>query len=256
MRKTQKLAYGVQVAVVIPTYNEAENIGMLLTSLANVAATNSDLALIVCVVDDSSPDGTATVARRAANKLHSANFEVIVQVRKDKRGLGSAYRYGFNYMLENYSEIAYVLQMDADFSHDPSYIPAFIALALGQRLDLVIGSRYIRGGSTPDWPFNRRLLSHGGNLYTRFLLGKHITDYTGGYNMYSSALLKRLMADALRSDGYSFQIEMKHRALRQTKHVAELPIVFKDRSRGLSKIPKDTARKTILLVLLLRLRSN
>lgn len=242
----------VNLAVVIPTYNEAKNIKQLLQAIHHISSSMPMLHVFVCIVDDSSPDNTAGLAKTQLKKLSTKRFHGIVLVRQKKDGFGKAYLHGFRHILDNHPEIQYVLQMDADLSHNPDYIPAFLDLARGSNFDLVIGSRYIKGGSTPDWAMGRKVLSRSANTYTRLLLGKHITDYTGGYNLYAASILQRLDLDAVVSDGYSFLLELKYLASCRGAHIAELPIIFKDRTLGTSKIPKNTALKTFLLVLVMR----
>lgn len=240
------------LTVVIPTYDEAENIAALLPLVADAAARNPDVAFTALVVDDSSPDGTADVARRMSEELAERGLKVHVMTRTDKSGLGAAYIAAFLTLLADDARPDLVLQMDADLSHDPAYIDAFLVEARAGA-DLVVGSRYLPGGATPDWSFRRRLLSSGGNLYTRMLLGSRITDYTGGFNLYRSDLLARLDVPTVTTTGYGFQILLKHRALRTAERVRQVPIVFLDRTRGVSKLPSDTLVKHLWLVLRLRL---
>ena len=164
--------------------------------------------------------------------------------RMGKDGLGKAYVAGFHQLLKkNYTHI---LQMDADLSHDPKYIPEFIQAA--KTADFIVGARYIKGGATPDWAWHRKLLSRFGNLYTRLFLGSKIHDYTGGYNMYSADLLRAIDLATLQAGGYGFLIELKYRAVTHAKIIHEVPIVFMDRLHGTSKIPRSTIIKNLLLV--------
>lgn len=242
----------VRLAVVVPTYEEADNIGRLLDGLAAVAASRPDDSVRVLVVDDSSPDGTADVARARGKELAGDRFEVDVMVRREKNGLGRAYAEGMQHVLAR-GDVDAVLQMDADLSHDPRYLPAFLdAAAAGA--ELVVASRYVPGGATPDWGWHRKLLSHGGNGYARLLLGSRLSDYTGGFNLYAADLLRRMDLATVGSAGYTFQIEMKTRALRLTDRVVQVPIVFMDRTLGSSKIPRSTLFSSLRLVTLLGLR--
>ncbi|PPH15915.1 polyprenol monophosphomannose synthase [Rathayibacter sp. AY1G1] len=239
------------LTIVIPTYNEVENIATLLPLLADVATRNPDFSVQVCVVDDSSPDRTADAARVAGEALETASFSVRVLSRASKDGLGAAYVWAFGRIVDAPDAPDYVLQMDADLSHDPRYIDEFLQAAR-EGADFVVASRYIPGGSTPDWTLDRKFLSRGGNLYTRFFLGSGLTDYTGGFNLFSSDLLRRIDFTRVSASGYGFQIVLKYRALNLARTVREIPIVFMDRTVGTSKIPTNTLRKNLVLVLSLR----
>ncbi|HET9173764.1 MAG TPA: polyprenol monophosphomannose synthase [Candidatus Saccharimonadales bacterium] len=252
MKSLTKQVKRVEFVVVIPTYNEAENVKALLCQLATVIGDHPWLSAHIIIVDDSSPDGTGRIAKQTARELRGSTFSVSVLSRPAKDGLGRAYLHGFTYVLDRIPHAKYVIEMDADLSHNPKYIPEFVERAESQHLDLVIGSRYIRGGGTPGWSRDRRLLSRGANLYARLVLGKGISDYTSGYNLYATSIMRQIPLDEMHSDGYSFQIELKYRVALITSRTAELPIIFKDRSLGVSKIPKDTARKTFILVPYLR----
>lgn len=241
----------LRMTIVTPTFNEIGNIEILLNKIADVSATHKDVEMRVLVVDDSSPDGTAEEAERLSQALKTSSLTIEVLIRKKKDGLGKAYIFGFNHILNNYPDTDYLVQMDADLSHDPVYLSGFIHQAK-EHIDFVSASRYMAGGGTPDWTLDRKFLSQGGNLYTRLLLGSRITDYTGGYNMYSSKLLKAINLATIEATGYGFQIEMKSRALQLTKKVAEIPIIFLDRKNGTSKIPKSTLVKNFILVAKIR----
>ena len=239
------------LTIVIPTYNEVANVEALLTGLAHAAASNADIAFSATIVDDSSPDGTADLARSLAPTFESDNFHVDVLVREEKQGLGAAYIWAFTHILSGPDRPDYILQMDADLSHDPKYVSGF-AHQIRQGADFVVASRYIPGGGTPDWAWNRKLLSRGGNLYSRALLGSRITDYTGGFNMFRSDLLEKLNVQTVSSTGYGFIIVLKYRALRAAKKIAQIPIVFLDREHGSSKIPSNTLINNLILVLEMR----
>jgi len=238
----------MKLAVAVPTYNELDNVKKLLPALSKYLKDYPDLTTTVWVIDDGSPDGTADAAEKIGKKLKSKNFEVQVMRRTKKEGLGKAYVYAFKKLLnEGYD---FILQMDADLSHNPKYIPQFLDAT--KDFSFVIGSRYIKGGATPDWQWHRKLLSRGGNIYARALLSTKITDYTGGFNMFSGDLLQGLDLDTLQAAGYGFLIELKFRALQQAGGVYQVPIVFMDRTHGESKLPKGIIFKNLALVARMR----
>jgi len=214
----------VHTLIVVPTYNEIENLGSLLEAILSVTPQNVE----VLVVDDGSPDGTGELADSWSQK----NKRVHVLHRPKKMGLGTAYLNGFKWGLERTFEA--FIEMDADFSHDPKYLGKMLEL-LGQN-DVVIGSRYVPGGGTVNWGLGRKLLSRGGSLYSRIILGAPIRDFTGGFNGWKRAVLAAVDLPSLRSDGYSFQIELKYRAFLQRFQITEFPIVFEDRKVGKSKM--------------------
>jgi len=238
---------GLHVAVVTPTYNEIGNIEKLLTSLQRVSSEHTDDHFSVFVIDDSSPDGTADLVKILKKKLRTKNFEITLITRKEKDGLGRAYIFGFKKVLAHKPAFDYILQMDADLSHNPAYVTSFLHQAK-QGADFIVASRYTPGGGTPDWPWYRQLLSRGGNIYTRLLLGNRITDYTGGFNMYKASLMKTMNVDTIEAGGYGFLIDLKYRALKHAKNIAQIPIIFIDRQHGNSKIPKNTIIKNFILV--------
>jgi dolichol-phosphate mannosyltransferase len=241
----------LRLAVVIPTYNEVTNVQNLIDAIAEISALDPETDITVVVVDDSSPDGTADLVTSLAPGWKSDLMSVRVISKPTKEGLGAAYIYGFS-QLEG-QEFDYFLQMDADLSHDPRYIAGFIHQAkLG--VDFVVASRYIPGGGTPDWSLDRKILSRGGNFYARAVLSRRISDYTGGFNMYSAALLKRIEVKTITANGYGFLLVLKYRALINSTSLTELPIVFLDRTNGTSKIPKNTLVSNFLLVPKIKLR--
>lgn len=242
----------MKFAIVVPTYNEIGNIETLAETIRDVTSLHPEQSFSLFVVDDSSPDGTADIVRKLVPKLKTKNFSVNLIVRKEKDGLGRAYIHGFKQVLKNPEKFDYILQMDADMSHDPKYISSFVHQA-NRGADFVVASRYIKGGGTPDWKLYRKLLSRGGNAYARLILGKRISDYTGGYNMFSTELMHAIDIDTITSGGYGFLIELKFRALQHAKSVAEIPIIFLDREHGASKIPKSTIFKNFVLVPRIRL---
>lgn len=240
------------VGIVVPTYNEAVNIVLLLKALKKESIKLSDVSFLVAIVDDNSPDGTSKIAKKLGKELVAPNFKVVVIDRTVKDGYGKACIEGMNYLLSK--KVGHVLSMDADLSHNPKYIKSFIAAS--KKNELVIGSRYVPGGATPDWPLLRIILSKYGNYYARLFLNKHISDYTGGFNMYSSSLLKEIGLDTIESTGYGFLIELKYKASKKAESIHQVPIVFHDRLHGKSKIPKSTLTKNMLLVPKLRLQSK
>lgn len=237
-----------ELSILIPTYDEADNIARLLPAIASELAP-LPITTRVTVIDDNSPDGTGMLAEDVGRALRSGRFSVEVLHRPGKAGLGTAYVTGMLRVVEE-AAADWVLTMDADFSHHPSYLPAFLRAA--PDAELVVGSRYVSGGSTPDWPARRRALSVGGNWYTRLWLGSAVTDWTGGFNLYHRRLLERCDVGTLGAGGYGFQIELKRRALQACGHAAQLPITFRDRTRGRSKLPGATILDNLLLVPRLR----
>jgi dolichol-phosphate mannosyltransferase len=230
--------------LILPTYNEAENVGPIVHA-ARAALRDSDRILIV---DDNSPDGTGAIADRLAEQL--AGVEVLH--RPFKEGLGRAYLAGFERALAGGAEL--VLEMDADFSHDPADLPRLIAAAEGGA-DLVLGSRYVRGGSVTDWGLLRKLISRGGSWYARVVLGLQVRDLTGGFKCFRRSVLEALDLDAVHADGYGFQIELTYGAIRAGFRVVEIPIVFRDRRVGESKMDARIALEAVWKVPALRRRN-
>jgi len=231
--------------VLIPTYNERENLAAI------VAATlQASPALELLIIDDASPDGTGALA----DELAAAEPRVGVLHRPGKQGLGRAYLDGFRRGLAAAREHTHFISMDADFSHDPGYLPGLIAAchAGPGGADVVIGSRYVAGGGTRDWGRARRLISRLGGLYARMVLGLEVADPTAGFVCYARRVLTSLDLDAVTASGYAFQIEMKHRARRGGFVLRELPIVFPDRARGASKMTPTIAVEALRLVWRLR----
>ncbi|MHB1173127.1 MAG: polyprenol monophosphomannose synthase [Lacisediminihabitans sp.] len=243
----------LRLAVVVPTYNEVNNVQTLIAAIADVSKLHADTDITVVIVDDSSPDGTAELANQLAQSVASANYRVRTIVKPVKEGLGAAYIYGFTRLRGEGFD--YFLQMDADLSHDPRYISGFIHQAKAGT-EVVVASRYIPGGGAPDWTWNRLFLSRGGNLYARLILSRRISDWTGGFNLYSAALLERIRPETISATGYGFQLVLKYRALTHCTSLAELPIVFMDRAHGSSKLPRNTLVKNLLLVLRIKLRQG
>jgi dolichol-phosphate mannosyltransferase len=238
----------VQVTVVVPTYNEQENIEPLVTQLLALPT-----AARVIVVDDNSPDGTGEIADRLATE---SDGRVGVIHRAGKLGLGTAYIAGFRQALAEGADL--ICTMDADFSHNPRYIPGLVD-KIGQGYDLVIGSRYVRGGGTSGCTFARELLSWGANAFARTMLGLRAHDTTAGFRCYRREVLKRLALDEIKASGYSFLIEMLYRVQRYGWQVGEVPIVFENRRLGTSKISRDEiirALGTVLRLAWARLKGN
>ncbi len=243
----------IKLGLATATYNEAANISHLLSRIWEETLSDNEVAIEVLVIDDSSPDGTAQLVRESAKKLNRPGFHISVLVRPVKDGLGRAYIAGFNQLLGQ--GVDNILQMDADLSHDPVYISDFLkAIRAGH--DMVVASRYIKGGGTPDWPWSRKLLSKFGNLYASLFLSRAISDYTGGFNLFSRTILQRINFKQFEATGYGFLIELKFRALGLAKSPKEIPIIFQDRKAGLSKLPKSTLVRNLLLVARLRLAGN
>lgn len=227
--------------ICIPTYNEAENIEALVRRVHEV--TPPEVQMLV--IDDGSPDGTGKIVEG----LKAQGLRVDVLHRARKMGLGPAYIAGFHWgMAQGFERF---IEMDADFSHEPSYLPRMLEL-LGQ-FDVVIGSRYVPGGGTVNWGLGRKILSRGGSLYSRLILGANIQDFTGGFNGWQRVVLQAVDLPSLRSDGYSFQIELKFRAYLKGYRIVEFPIVFADRKVGKSKMSRRIVLEALKRVWAFRL---
>ena len=229
------------VWVVLPTYNERENLPLIVPA---IRASLPEAHLLV--VDDGSPDGTGDLADRMA----SDDPHVQVLHRAGKEGLGAAYRAGFFQVLAH-PDASVVVQMDCDFSHDPADLPRLMA-AIDAGADVVLGSRYVRGGSTPDWPFRRRAISRLGSLFARTVLGLPYRDLTGGFKVWRREVLGTLDLERLHANGYGFQIEMTWRAHLEGAAISEIPIVFRDRILGSSKMSGAIIVEALLMVIRLR----
>ena len=228
------------VLVVIPTYCEAENLEKISEAVLEVAP-----SVNILVVDDNSPDGTGLIADR----LSAEDGRIHVLHRFQKEGLGKAYLAGFSWALER--DYDKVIEMDADFSHNPAYLPEMIHQA--DFYDLVIGSRYVEGGGTEGWTLSRRLISRGGGLYARTVLGVGIQDLTAGFMCYRRHVLEAIDLARVGASGYGFQIEMKYRTVKQGFRVLEIPISFPDRKEGESKMTSAIFGEALSLVWKLRL---
>lgn len=234
------LASGEHALVIVPTYNESENIAKIVPQILA-----QDPRIDVLIVDDNSPDGTGQIA----DVLAAENARVHVLHRAGKEGLGRAYLAGFAWALER--DYGFIFEMDADFSHDPAHLPEFLAAV--KDADLVLGSRYRDGKVTVvNWPISRLVLSYGANIYARAVTGLRLGDATGGFKCFRRRVLEAIPLKDVRSNGYAFQIEMSFRAWKRGFRIAEIPIVFHDRTEGESKMSKGIIREAILMVWRLR----
>jgi len=228
--------------VIIPTFNEMENIPILIPQVLS-----KDGGVEILVVDDNSPDGTAAYIE----KQMQSNEKIHLIKRHYKMGLGTAYIAGFKYALEH--SFDYIFEMDADFSHDPKEIVNFLNEI--KNFDLVLGSRYISGVNVVNWPMSRLILSYFANVYTKIITGLHIKDATGGYKCFRREVLEAIDLDNIKSNGYAFQIEMTFKAWKKGFKIKEIPITFVDRVKGTSKMSKKIVREAVMRVWKLRIRS-
>lgn len=226
----------MKTVVVIPTYDEKENISFLLERLLALEGIS-----YIIVVDDNSPDGTGAEVER----LSRIYPQIHLIKRPRKMGIGLAYHDGFRYALT--LDVDYIIQMDADLSHDPKYIPEFLEEA--KKADVVIGSRYIQGIHVVDWPFNRLVLSYMANLFTRLVVGFKIRDWTSGFKCFHKEVLKEIPFEGTKADGYAFLIEITELCLRKKFILKEIPIVFVNRSAGSSKMEDKIIREAFFTVL-------
>ena len=233
--------------LILPTYNEAENVEPIVRAAGEVLARASPDGYQVLVVDDGSPDGTGAIADRLARECSW----VEVLHRTSKNGIGPAYLAGFRHALDRGA--GFVMEMDSDFSHDPADLARLLAAVHGGA-DLALGSRYVPGGGVSDWGLLRRLISEGGSAYARLVLGIAVRDLTGGFKCFRREVLEAIHFDGVRSRGYAFQVELTYRAVRAGFRVVEVPIVFRDRQRGQSKMSWRIALEAAFLVPGLRFR--
>ena len=226
--------------VIVPTFNERQNIARIIESVLA-----QDPRISILVVDDGSPDGTGALV----DEIAASNPRVHIIHRPRKMGLGTAYLAGFRWALER--DFEYIFEMDADFSHDPGHLPQFLEAA--READLVLGSRYRHGKVTVvNWPISRLILSYSANLYARAVTGLPLFDSTGGFKCFRRRVLEAIDLNAVRSNGYAFQIEMSFRAWQKGLRIVEIPIVFTDRTEGESKMSKRIVREAIWMVWRLR----
>jgi dolichol-phosphate mannosyltransferase len=233
--------------LILPTYNEAENVREIVSAAGEVLAGAAADGYRVLVVDDGSPDGTGALA----DALAAEHEWVRVLHRGEKNGIGPAYLAGFRHALAEGA--GYVMEMDSDFSHDPADLARLLAAAY-DGADLALGSRYVPGGGVSDWGLLRRLISEGGSTYARLVLGLSVRDLTGGFKCFRREVLEAIHFDRVRSQGYAFQVELTYRAVQAGFRVVEVPIVFRDRQRGTSKMSWRIAAEAMWLVPLLRFR--
>lgn len=236
------MSAALEKVVVLPTYNERENVGPMLDRLMALP-----FGLDVLVVDDGSPDGTAAIVKQRAE----AEPRIHLIERAGKLGLGSAYRAGFRWALDRGAQ--YVFEMDCDFSHDPDSIRDFLVHA--ETHDLVLGSRYLHGVTVVNWPLSRLILSYGANLYTRLVTGLPVKDATGGFKCFRRRALESVRLDRVRSEGYAFQIEMSFKCWKRGCTIKEIPILFVDRAAGVSKMSRRIIWEAMFMVWRLRLTS-
>jgi dolichol-phosphate mannosyltransferase len=226
---------GERVLVIIPTYNEVDNVGPI---LGRLLAANPEVDALI--VDDGSPDGTGELAE----KMRLDDPRIHVLHRTDKAGLGAAYVAGFGWAIERGYDV--MVEMDADGSHAPEQLPRLLAAAAGPHgADLVLGSRWVRGGSVVNWPLRRKFLSRGGNIYTRLAIGIGLRDATGGYRAYRRHVLESLDLPSVASQGYCFQVDLAWRTVQAGFRVTEVPITFAERERGESKMSGDIVREAL-----------
>jgi dolichol-phosphate mannosyltransferase len=233
--------------LILPTYNEAENIEAIVEAAGGVLGRAARGGFRVLIVDDGSPDGTGELAERMA----AEHDWLEVLHRAEKNGIGPAYLAGFRHALEQGA--GYVMEMDSDFSHDPADL-ARLLQAIYSGADLALGSRYVPGGGVRDWSLLRRFVSEGGSSYARWVLGLSVRDLTGGFKCFRREVLEAIHFDSVRSRGYAFQVELTYRAVRAGFHVVEVPIIFRDREHGQSKMSWRIAAEAMWLVPRLRFR--
>jgi dolichol-phosphate mannosyltransferase len=233
--------------LILPTYNEAENIGAIVSASAEVLAGAAPEGFRVLVVDDGSPDGTGAIV----DTMAAEHDWLEVLHRSEKNGIGPAYLAGFRHALDRGA--GYVMEMDSDFSHDPADLARLLA-AVREGADLALGSRYVPGGGVSDWGLLRRFISEGGSTYARWVLGLKVRDLTGGFKCFRREVLEAIHFDSVRSRGYAFQVELTYRAVRAEFRVVEVPIVFRDRQQGQSKMSWRIAVEAMWLVPRLRFR--
>jgi dolichol-phosphate mannosyltransferase len=232
--------------LVLPTFNEAENLELIVAAVLDVLSEAAPDGFKVLVVDDDSPDGTG----RIADRLSAEHDEVEVLHRSVREGLGPAYIAGFQHALAQGA--GFVFEMDADFSHDPGDLARLLEPVRDGRADVALGSRYVAGGAVLDWGLLRRIVSRGGSLYAAVILGLTVRDLTGGFKCFRADVLEAIDLPTVRAQGYAFQVELTNRAIRRGFRVVEVPITFRDRLRGKSKMSAKIAVEAMFLVPRLR----
>lgn len=231
--------------VIIPTYNEIENIELIIDAVLSQIG-----GFHVLVVDDNSPDGTSD---RVRELMQNDPERIFLEKRNGKLGLGTAYIHGFKWALANHYDL--IFEMDADFSHNPDDLPVLLESLLDNEADMVIGSRYVKGVNVVNWPMGRVLMSYFASRYVRFITGMDIHDTTAGFVGYTADLLRHIRLDKIRFVGYAFQIEMKYRAYLKNFQIVEVPIIFTDRTRGESKLNGNIINEAVFGVLKMRIKS-
>lgn len=235
--------------LILPTYNEAENIEAIVSASAETLAAASPAGFRILIVDDGSPDGTGQIGDRLA----AERSEVEVLHRSSREGLGPAYLAGFEYALS--SGAGFVMEMDSDFSHSPADLARLLSAVRDGGADLALGSRYVPGGGIENWSASRRVISRGGSLYARLILGLPVNDLTGGFKCFRAEVLEAIDLPSVTARGYAFQIELTYRAIGRGFKVVEVPIVFRDRVAGTSKMSWQITAEAAWLVPAMRLRS-
>ncbi|MDP2527699.1 polyprenol monophosphomannose synthase [Maribacter dokdonensis] len=239
------------ILIIVPTYNEIDNIKEILKQIyTQLEYIEQNKSLHVLIVDDSSPDGTADLVKELQADNYKGKLHLIE--REGKLGLGTAYITGFKWAIKNNYD--YVFEMDADLSHNPKYLPDFLERI--KTSDLVLGTRYMKGGGVVNWGKHRILISKGGNLYSKIILGLPYRDLTGGYKCFSVEVLKTIDLDSIISNGYAFQIELTYRAHLRGFKISETPIIFHDRIAGKSKLSNNVFTEAVKNIILLRLKKN
>ncbi|CAM3972194.1 MULTISPECIES: polyprenol monophosphomannose synthase [Flavobacterium] len=230
--------------VVIPTYNEIENIESIINAVFSL-----ETPFHVLIVDDNSPDGTSKKVQEL-QKIY--NDRLFLEVRTKKAGLGTAYVHGFKWSLSN--DYDYIFEMDADFSHNPKDLERLLSACKNDKADVAIGSRYSTGVNVVNWPLNRVLMSYFASVYVKIITGMKIHDATAGFICYNKEVLKNIKLDRIKFIGYAFQIEMKYRAYVKKYNIVEVPIIFTDRTKGVSKMSGSIIREAVFGVIMLRIR--
>ena len=236
-----------QGIVIIPTYNEIENIEMIIEKIFALK-----LPLEILVVDDNSPDKTYEKVQELIDLTYPDRLHLIV--REKKEGLGKAYISGFKWALANEKRYDFIIEMDADLSHNPKYLPRFVEEI--ENYDLIIGSRYVDGGGATNWPLFRKAISYGGSFYSRMILGVTIMDITGGFKCFRREVLEAINLDNVITTGYAFQIEMNYKATLKNFRIKEVPIVFEERIAGKSKMTKKVFVEALGKVITLRMNKQ